>query len=204
MASALPPTAKPSAMKTRSVDDSVHNVKLIGRISHQIVGAKLPSKRQLLQLFFFFHMRIAKRSARASAVITVKEVLRFWEKARIPSQDPTRCADKVEKLYEVWKNLNKKSAGESEMHRKNVEAFIEGLDDLFDIAHAFALTQMKNEEDKDFLTLQRQKGRPGSMMGIDMNLPAQEQRTETRQEKEKQRKRKHHEMMQQNGVNFSF
>lgn len=51
------------------------------------------------------------------------------------------------------------------------------MDDLFDIAHADALGQMKNEEDKNFLMLQRQKGRPGCMVGVDQKLKHKEERT---------------------------
>ena len=45
------------------------------------------------------------------------------------------------------------------------DIFEDNMDDLFDIAHSEALEQLKNEEDKNFLILQRQKGRPGSMVG---------------------------------------
>ncbi|KAA0183253.1 hypothetical protein HAZT_HAZT002449 [Hyalella azteca] len=38
------------------------------------------------------------------------------------------------------------------------------MDNLFDIAHPNALEMMQSEEDKNFLKLQRQKGRPGSMV----------------------------------------
>ena len=41
------------------------------------------------------------------------------------------------------------------------------MDDLFDIAHSDALQQMKNEDDKKFLILHQQKGRPGSVIGVD-------------------------------------
>ena len=51
------------------------------------------------------------------------------------------------------------------------------MDDLFDIAHSEALEQLKNEEDKNFLVLQRQKGRPGSMLGVGHKLKHKEERT---------------------------
>lgn len=41
--------------------------------------------------------------------------------------------------------------------------------------------------------LQRQKGRPGSMIGVDMNLYGREKRAQSRREKEKARTRKYEE-----------
>ena len=52
---------------------------------------------------------------------------------------------------------------------KKVEAFKSSLDDLFDIAHQDALINT-NEEDRQFLLLQRQKGRPGCMGGVDIKF----------------------------------
>lgn len=48
------------------------------------------------------------------------------------------------------------------------EVFLEDLNDLFDIASADGLNSMKFEEDKEFMRMQRQKGRKGSMAGIDI------------------------------------
>lgn len=48
---------------------------------------------------------------------------------------------------------------------------------------------MKFEEDKEFLIMQRKKGRPGCMLGCDMALFAREKRMLERAEKEQQRKR---------------
>jgi len=50
-----------------------------------------------------------------------------------------------------------------------VEKFEEDLDKLFDIAHSNSLDLMKIELDKAFLISQRKLGRPGCMLGVDMN-----------------------------------
>lgn len=72
------------------------------------------------------------------------------------------------------------------------------LDDLFDIAAADAHQRvtMKNEEDKEFLLKQRQKGRPGSMLGIDTKLSTKEDRSRLRREKEEARRLKHDESLE--------
>ncbi|XP_049304081.1 uncharacterized protein LOC125776370 [Bactrocera dorsalis] len=67
------------------------------------------------------------------------------------------------------------------------------LDDLFDIATANAIEKMKLVEDKKFLEMQRQKGRPGCMMGVDKVLYDREVRAQERQEKAALRKRRYEE-----------
>lgn len=81
---------------------------------------------------------------------------------------------------------------------KNVaQAFVDSLDDLFDIASINALDEIKIPEDKQFLEMQRMKGRPGCMIGVDMTLYEREQRSQARKEKEDERKKKHEEQMSQ-------
>ena len=54
--------------------------------------------------------------------------------------------------------------------QKKKRKFSENLPDLFDIAHADALTTIKLPEDKYFLTAQREKGRQGCMGLSDLML----------------------------------
>lgn len=68
---------------------------------------------------------------------------------------------------------------------------MESLDDFFDIAAADALTVIRNEEDKEFLQKQRQKGRPGSMLGVDAKLSGKEDRSKLQKEKEDERRLRH-------------
>lgn len=93
----------------------------------------------------------------------------------------------------LQKNLTKTSGKEKEKR----DLFIEKMDDLFDIAHSDALEQMKNEEDKTFLILQRQKGRPGSMIGVDQKLKYKEDRALKRSAMESVRKKITYEEMEQ-------
>lgn len=139
-----------NAVTTRKADEKIRNIAMIGRISHQIVGAKLPSNRHVLEVFFY-NMRYVKLTAKDSAKLTIDAVLIFWQQARIPFREPHKCASKLLKMYEDWRNLNKKK-GESMAAgmRQKYDNFIGELDNLFDIAHADALTMMHNEEDIEF------------------------------------------------------
>lgn len=95
-------------------------------------------------------------------------------------------------MYEDWKVLNKIKVDQMSVEmKKKYDDFIESLDDLFDIAAADALLTMRNEEDKEFLRKQRQKGRPGSMSGIDAKLSGKEKRSKSRMEKEEERRLRH-------------
>lgn len=149
-----------------------------------------------------------KLSKGDSAKLVTKEVLISWEMARIPTKDVTRCAEQINKLYDVchivWDGLRKHSTRSSDAHKNAEKQFNDNLDDLFDVAHADALQQIKNQEDKDFLQMQRQKGRPGCMIGTDMKTAGIEQRAAERQQKEQERKRKHNEMMQECGMISQF
>jgi hypothetical protein len=67
------------------------------------------------------------------------------------------------------KNKENKKKQSKNLLNKQVE-WNNDLDNLFDIAHANALNLMNIEEDKQFLILQRQRGRKGKMAGVDKAL----------------------------------
>lgn len=183
--------------KLRSTDVQI-DIKLVGTVSFAINGSKLPSKRQVLQLMFY-HMRLGNLNARDSARITVREVIIFWEKARIPTPKESRSIEKLEKIYNKWKELQKNINHQNAKQKIDETMFIDELDNLFDIAHADSMAMMTIQEDKDFLLQQRQKGRPGCMVGVDTILAAKEKRKSDRVEQEQRRKQQCEEMALQNG-----
>lgn len=187
-----------ATITTRRAHQSKQIIDLVGRISHQITGAKLPSNRQVLQVFFY-NMRIVNLNARESANLTFKAVLVFWEQARIPMRYESRCVDRIIALYGTWQKLQKNRRSRTASQTRSEGAFEDSLDDLFDISSADALEKMRIEEDKKFLIMQRKKGRPGCMAGVDMVLSARERRSAERQQQQCARKRKHDEMSQVSG-----
>lgn len=161
---------------------SSNSVYLVGVPYSQILGAKLPSRKQVLSVFFFNH-RVIQLTLRESATLVVEELSVFWTKARIPIRAKARCIDKVLSLHTEWLNLQKSSYRQSDA-QKNKE-------DLFDVASESALTTMKIEEDKQFLISQRKKGRPGSMIGVDAAALQKEKRCLRRLQEEAERKRRY-------------
>lgn len=59
-----------TSIKTRDSCAHLHNIYLIGSIQHQIIGAKLPSNRQVLQVMFY-NMRIVCLTAQESANLAI-------------------------------------------------------------------------------------------------------------------------------------
>lgn len=165
------------------------HVYLIGIPYTQILGAKLPSKKQVLSVFFYNH-RVRNLPVRASAGLVVDELCVFWGKALIPVHRKDQCIDKVVALHDNWRKLQKHAGRQTEAHITNEKAFVDDLENLFDVATVNALDIIQNDEDKQFLILQRQPGRPGSMIGIDAIAVQKEKRRLERMQAEAERKRK--------------
>lgn len=129
------------------------NIYLIGHTSYQLVGYKLPSNKEVLKVLFY--------NLRESARLVIDEVLIFWHKARIPTREIYHCIPKLKALYDEWRNLQKYSSRRTETQIKKENEFKKNSGDIFDIAHSNPMDMMNNELDKQFLTCQRQNGRPG-------------------------------------------
>lgn len=83
------------------------------------------------------------------------------------------------------KHHNRKSATQA----NNEKAFVDVLDDLFDVAHSDALS-MKNNEDRAFLLAQREKGRRGCMTTVDKTIAEKEERKDKAEKKNGQYRRR--------------
>lgn len=167
---------------------STSQIFLVGPVSHQITGCKLPSNRQVLSTLFFNLRTNKKLSVRDSAKLVIQEVNLFWTKARIPTKYEKDAITKVEKLYKEWANHQKNSKKTSAAIISQFAKFSSTLDDLFDIAHQNALDSMSIEEDKEFLLKQREKGRTGCMIGVDARLAQVEERRSQRMAAEMKRR----------------
>lgn len=191
-----------STVTTRKSVENVNKVDLVGNVSHQITGAKLPSNRQVLQVLFY-NMRFVNLSAKQSAKLAIDAVQIFWHQTRIPIREEHKCVVKLIKLYETWKNIQKTVPEKRSNDQKQVaETFLEKLDELFDIATLDALDKIRIVEDRQFLIMQRQKGRPGYMAGVDVALWYRQKKAQEPKDKEAARKRKHEEDKSSQGGKF--
>lgn len=168
-------------------------VYLIGEPCTQILGAKLPSKGQVLSLLFSIY-NDQRLSLRASAAIVVNEACGFWDKAYIPTQRKDKCIDKLLLLHGKWHKLFKHRSRESAAHKKSEKAFLKKLEELFDIAAANAMDVMTNKADKQFLINQR-NGRHGVILGIDTVAMRNEKARLDRIQAEAERRRREEEQL---------
>lgn len=104
-------------------------------VETKITGNKLPSKLQVLKVFFY-HTRILKLKLRESAKICIDEVLVFWQKAQIPTKRNDHCIDQLLKLYKQYQLLQKSVNKES--NKTKEDEFKSSLSNLFDIAHSIS------------------------------------------------------------------
>lgn len=175
------------------------NIYLVGHEMLQILGSKLPSNRQVLSVLFY-NIRVVKLTFHESAKLTVEELLIFWKKARIPVRQDHHIVLKIQQLYEIWRKIQKNAnRKDNPAQSQREDEFCSKLDDLFDVAHKDALNMMSIQEDKNFLLMQRQKNRPGCMLGVDKTLCHKEKRKLEKIENENKRKRKFEEELAQQG-----
>lgn len=146
------------------------NIFLIGNIDTQMYGNKLPCKGQVLKVLFF-NLRQLKLTIREAAILIAKEIMIFWEKARLPIKKIYRCADMVESLYGEWRNLQK-NAGQPFNAQKELE-FKSELQNLFDISPPDVFAKI-DELQKEFLTNQRKPGRVGYISDVETFYDIQE------------------------------
>lgn len=96
-----------SNLTRRVLRSSDVNIFLIGPVTVNISGAKLPSKGQVLKVLFYNMRVIPIKDAKESARLTIREVAIFWEKAKIPMRQEHRCVDVLMHLYKKWDSLHK-------------------------------------------------------------------------------------------------
>lgn len=66
------------------------DVYLVVPFTQRIMGSKLPSKRQVLQVLFY-NIRAGGLNLKDAARLALDEVDIFWRKVRIPTQKSDRC-----------------------------------------------------------------------------------------------------------------
>ena len=67
------------------------------------------------------------------------EVKVFWTKANLPIRDLQRCVEKVEKLYEEYRKIQKNSNSRVEPQVKKGNDFLQKLKKIFEIAPQLVL-----------------------------------------------------------------
>jgi hypothetical protein len=160
-------------------------VYLIGSVSSEIQGRKLPTLKQVMELFFHKH-NIGKLTVRESSRYCIGEVFRLWSMARIPTTIERNAIEKLEKVFDRWVKLKKNCSRKTDKQAANEKEFEEDLKKLFDVSHADAMTLINIAEDREFLTDQRGE-RKGYMSGVDVTLSQKEERSFKRKKRLEER-----------------
>jgi len=153
---------------------SVSSVWLIGGLEEGFKTSKLPSRGEVLKVLFYYHVA-ESMGLKESLDKTVSLLLPVWQMARVPTKAPNHIIEHVRKLHGEWQGLKKRINRTSDTNVSNHTMFQDSLGDLFDVAHRDAMTLMK-VEDRLFLEAQREKGRRGTMAGLDRSLALKEER----------------------------
>ncbi|XP_044578931.1 uncharacterized protein LOC123261403 [Cotesia glomerata] len=173
---------------SEQIGNRVYNY-LIGFEIHNINNIKLPSCRDVLNLFMYKHQSL-KLSIRASASSVISDTNAIWANLLIPTSRPQHSIKKLEKIHSDYMKLknHRSRAKTSKRQRTNVEQFSKRLDKLFDIANCAALKNLpKNLQ--QFLTDCRKGNRNIHLPAIDVipeetsgNLSAMEVETPNNEE----------------------
>jgi len=145
---------------------------LIGQISPSIGTTKLPSKKEVMALFFYCKQQ-QKQCIREACNSTSEAVLDVWAKAGIPTKYKPDIVMKIKLLFREWINLKKNKENKAKRSAFLVRKENEwqcSLDSLFDISHSNAMEMITIKEDKDFLSDQRDKCRIGKIGTVDLKL----------------------------------
>ena len=170
-------------MSKGKVTRSNDNIFLIGHPCDTISGARLPSGRDVMRNFIFYH-RSEKLSINESANCVYDQLLPFWNKCRLPVRQKNHIIKKIRDLYGEQVNLMKHKKRNNPTDQANQSRYTEKIDKLFDISHANSNQLIKIEEDREFLKMQ-QESRTGTIGTLDKKLSEKEKRSAERLERHK-------------------
>lgn len=169
---------------------------LVGKATNHFSSARLATKGDAIRCLLFYHLD-EHLTVKDSIHRTVKDISIIWSKARIPTQRIDSGERQLKKLYNEYQLLKVNRTKENESCRIKEQMFKDYLMELFDLATKNALDIMTNNEDKQFLTMQREDVTSSSMAGVDRNLAEKEAKKRARIEANENRKLKETEKLQQ-------
>lgn len=91
----------------------------------------------------------------------------FNQKIGIKTRQPNNAIDKIVKVYEKYLSVRQNRHVKNDLQKTREEEFIQDSNDLCDLSLVNALDLLKDKPlVRNFLAMQREKGRPGSMRKI--------------------------------------
>ena len=160
--------------------------------SGEFLGARLPSKEQVL-LVFIYHHKEMKETLSDAANSTSTKLQEVWRKANIPVKTKENIHAGIQKLYKEYQNLGKEKSRNTDKANVKRQIWKGDLVELFDISRQNVMDMHSvSQEDKEFLRSQREDCMRSSMSGVD-NVFASKIRTKcTKEDKNDSYKIKHY------------
>jgi len=152
------------------------------------------TKSDVIRSLLFHHLE-KNLTLQHSIRCTIEELFVIWRMARIPHQHSGE--KKLIKLYSTYQLLKKNRAKALESYRIKEQLFKGELLELFDLSTKDAMETMTNEEDKQFLAMQREDVASSSMTGVDRKQAEKEAKKIARDKATDRRKPKAPATLQQ-------
>ena len=133
---------------------------------------------------FSFYHRVQKLTIVDSAKQIYTNLVPFWIKSRLPIRQKQHVIRMIKNLYEQHVKLMKNFRRSTDKDKQNQKEYTDKLEKMFDISHANSDKIIRNEEDKQFLMLQR-SSRTGVIGPADKKLAIREKKSALRIVREK-------------------
>lgn len=146
------------------------------------LGARLPSKEQVL-LVFLHHHKEQKETLSEAAKSTSIKLQEIWKKANIPVKTEVNIRAGIKNLYKEYQNMAKEKCRDTDKANMKRQIWKGDLEELFDIAIQDVMTRKDVLQiDKEFLISQREDRMNSSMSGVDKLFSSKIARKLKRQE----------------------
>lgn len=174
---------------------------LIDKLPYEdFLGARLPSKEQVLLVFIHHHKEI-KETLSEAAKSTSTKLQVIWKRANIPVKTEENIRAGIQKLYKEYQSLGKDKSRNSEAANRKRQEWKSDLDKLFDIASQNVMTMSSVlQKDKEFLIMQRDNRMSSSMSGIDKKHSLKIAEKIKKQEKFDAFKKKHYKEIEESNI----
>lgn len=161
----MEPSSSSSTTTSRSGLRSTNLIYILNETIPEILGSKLPSKKEVLQLLLH-HTTVSNLEIKVAAKKIVDPILYFWSGAEIPTMEPHNIVKKIVKLCDAYKLLERSSKNrlqkDTNLFKNRELDFIFEMNNLFDIASSNLSEASENAI--QILYQQRQTGRPGNIL----------------------------------------
>lgn len=158
----------------------------------EFLGARLPSKEQVL-LVFIYHHKEMKEALSDAAKSTSTKLQEVWRKANIPVKTEKNIRAGIQKLYKEYQNLSKEKSRNTDKANVKRKIWKGDLVELFDISRQNVMDMTSVlQEDKEFLRSQRADRMSSSMSGVDKVFASKRKTKCTKEDKSDSYKNKHY------------